>query len=125
MAHSAGASDMFFVPDSVWGQPSVLRCGAGRPECLGEGAAPGSCHQCGQLPDGTPQAAKNQTSHRRGCQVRLWGQQSPPTCQGPVWYHFLHLTTWDGGVMSALKRTETLRGAIAQNGTPGEEKARI
>lgn len=64
-------SDMPFAPGSVWGQPSVLCSGAGRPGCLGEGAAAGSRCPCGQLPDGASQAAKSQTSHHRGHQVRL------------------------------------------------------
>lgn len=79
------------LSNSVWGQSGVLCCGAGCSECLGKGAAPGPRHLCGQLLDGTPQAAKSQTCHHWGHQVRPWGGSShhpvtfggpPPLCRG-------------------------------------------
>lgn len=64
------------LSNSVWGQSGVLCCGAGCSGCLGKGAAPGPCHLCGQLLDGTSQAAKSQTCHHWGHQVRPWGGSS-------------------------------------------------
>lgn len=119
MAHSAEHLTCSLSPGSVWGQPSVLRCGAGRPGCLGKGAAAGSCCLCGQPPDGAPWTAESQTSHPWGHQVRL--RVASPPARGLVWFlHSLHhhLGWWE--LLSPLRRgTEAPTGATAQDGTSG------
>lgn len=117
MAHSAGHLNCPLSPGSVWGQPSVLCCGAGRPGCLGEGAAAGSRSLCGQLPDGAPWTAESQTSHSWGHQVRL--KTVVIICQGPGMVPSFTLSLPPGMVATYLHRggTEAPIGAVAQDGT--------
>lgn len=128
-AHFPGYLTCPLSPGSVWGQPSVLRRGPGRPACSGEGAAAGSCRLCGQRPDGAPPTAESQTSHHRGRQVRL-GQQPIPLTKHPPGARcasFCHLiaTRAGGDFYLHRGRPKAVRSAVAQGHASREGESSV